>query len=244
MSGLTGSEKDEEILDFLKTYGSINRTEKIDDPTAEFHTNLIVEYNYGIAVQALESLLPHTHPSSGSPDVTYHVRALASVYTQKVSSDVTQTYLDKLKGIAKLTGKDFEEVLKEVMSQIEESIEDAESSEHDTSEHVTFPQHSMEAEKAAGPSQYDITSQLLVGAPPPIDHGPSDINQRKTAPSLNSKTPSTLSPSELNPPEVQKIVVEHIVRSEDRPPHSHSTLRLRGFSWKIPRPYSLYRYRL
>ncbi|XP_028435268.1 paraneoplastic antigen Ma1-like [Perca flavescens] len=48
----------------------------------------------------------------------------------------------------------------------------------------------------------------------------------------------TLSPSELNPLEVQKIVVEHIVRSEDKPSHSHSTLRLRAFSGKIPRPYS------
>lgn len=112
VSGLTGSEKDEEILDFLKTYGSVNRTEKIDDPATEFHTNLIVEYNHGTAMQALEPLLPHTHPSPGSPDITYHVRALASVYTLKVGSDVTQTYLDKLKGIAKLSGKDFEEVLK------------------------------------------------------------------------------------------------------------------------------------
>ena len=233
VSGLTGSEKDEEIIELLQTYGSINRAVKIDDSTTEFHTNLIVEYNHGTAMQALEPLLPRTHPSSVSPDVTFHVRALASVYTQKVSSDVTQTYLDKLKGIAKLSGKDFEEVLKEVMSQIEESIDGAESSEQ-----VTSPLHSLEAEKTAEPSQLDVTSPLLVGAPPPIDLGPSDVNQRTTAPSFNSKTPSTLSSSELNPPEVQKIVVEHIVRSEDRPPYSHSTLRLRGFSGKVPRPYS------
>lgn len=86
--------QDEEILDFLKKCGSINRrlkTEKIE----EFHTNLI-EYNHGTAVQALEPLLPGTHPSSSSPDITYRVRALVSVCTQKISSDVTQTYLDKL----------------------------------------------------------------------------------------------------------------------------------------------------
>ena len=118
------------------------------------------------------------------------------------------------------------------MSQIEESIEGAEPSEH-----VIPPQHPREAERAAKPSQHDIPSQPLGGAPPPIELSPSDINQR-TAPFFNSKTPMTLGPSELNPPEVQKIVVEHIVRSEDKPSHSHSTLRLRGFSGKIPRPYS------
>ena len=111
------SDKDEEILDFLKRYGSINRTLSIDDPTTEFHTDLI-EYSHGTAVQALEPLLPYTHSFPDDPYVIYHVRALASVYTQKVGSNVTQTYLDKLKGIAKLSGKEFEEVLKEVMSQI------------------------------------------------------------------------------------------------------------------------------
>lgn len=90
--GLTESEKDEEILDFLKRYGSFKRTVKIDDPTTEFHTNLIVEYNHGTAVQALEPLLPYTHSLTGSPDITYRVRALASVYTQKVGSDVIQAY--------------------------------------------------------------------------------------------------------------------------------------------------------
>lgn len=73
VSGLTGSEKDEEILEFLQTYGSINRTVKIDDSLTEFHTNLIVEYNHGTAMQTLEPLLPHTHPSSVSPDVTFHI---------------------------------------------------------------------------------------------------------------------------------------------------------------------------
>ena len=37
---------------------------------------------------------------------------------------------------------------------------------------------------------------------------------------------------------MQRIVVEHIVRSEVKPSHSHSALRLRTFSGKIPRPYS------
>uniref|UniRef100_A0A8P4GLL8 CCHC-type domain-containing protein n=1 Tax=Dicentrarchus labrax TaxID=13489 RepID=A0A8P4GLL8_DICLA len=101
------------------------------------------------------------------------------------------------------------------MSQIEESIEGAELSTH------------------------KIPPLLLVDAPSPIKLGLPDVDlSTASAPSTKSMTPTNLNPSELNPPEVQKIVVEHIVRSEDKPSHSHPALRLRTFSGKIPRPYS------
>ncbi|XP_078017016.1 uncharacterized protein LOC144458424 [Epinephelus lanceolatus] len=124
-----------------------------------------------------------------------------------------QTYLDTLKGIAKLSGKEFEEVLKEVMSQI------------------------GSPEQATEPSQHEIPPQLSANAPSPIKLGLPD-QSTAFAPSPRSKTSLTLSSNELNPPEVQKIAVEHIVRSEDRPTHSHPTLKLRAFSGKPPRPYS------
>lgn len=47
-----------------------------------------------------------------------------------------------------------------------------------------------------------------------------------------------LTPSELNPPDVQKIVVEHIVRTEDKSSHFHPVLMLRPFSGKPPRSLS------
>ena len=172
--------------------------------------------------------MPYTHPLPDSPDVTYHVRALASIYTQKVGSNITQTYLNKHKGITKLSGKDFEEMIKEIMYQIEESIKSAGSSEHATS-----TQHLRVVKQAAEPSQHDIPSQWLVDDPPPIELGLSNVNQKTTASSFNSKTPKTLSPSQLNPPEEIRIVVEHIMRSEDKPLHTHPTLRLKAFSGKI-----------
>lgn len=217
VSGLTWSERDEYILDVLKQYGSINRTLKIDDPSSEFHLNLIVEYNYGTAMQALESFLPYTQPLPDDPDVTFQVRALAGLYTKKSGSSVTQSYLGKLREIAKLSGRNFEEVLKEVMSQIEDSIEGAEPSEHDAS-----PPHSVKPELAAESSH---------------NPGVSDASHN-TVPSSRSKPAVKLTPHELNPPDVQKIVVEHIVRNEDKFSHFHPALRLRAFSGKTPRPYS------
>lgn len=42
--------------------------------------------------------------------------------------------------------------------------------------------------------------------------------------------------SDVNPPDIQKVVVEHIVRSRDVVPHIQAQVRLRSFSGKIPIP--------
>lgn len=69
------------------------------------------------------------------------------------------------------------------MSQIEESIEGAGSSEQAAS-----PQHLQEVEQAAQPSQHDAPSHRLIDVPPFIGLGLSDTNQRTTVPSFNSDT--------------------------------------------------------
>lgn len=120
VSGLARFEKDEEILNFLKQYGSINRILTVDDNTSEFNKNVVVEYNSGTPLHALGSLLPYYHLLPDSPDVTYCVRALADVYIHNVGASVTDTYLSELRGITKLSRKVF--VLKEVMSKINKSI--------------------------------------------------------------------------------------------------------------------------
>lgn len=102
MSGLTESEKDEQIIDFLKQYGFINRILTVDDTASEFNKNLIVEYNSGAPLETLRPLLPYNHPSHDDPDIICCVRALADVYTYSVGGSVTYNYLSELKGIAKV----------------------------------------------------------------------------------------------------------------------------------------------
>lgn len=46
VSGVTHTESDEEISDFLKTYGSIKKAITVDDMTSSFYKNLIIECNY------------------------------------------------------------------------------------------------------------------------------------------------------------------------------------------------------
>lgn len=68
VSGLTGLDKDESIVNYLKQYGSIARSLTVDDNTSEFHKSLIVEYTLGIALQTLGPLCPYVHTLSDDPE--------------------------------------------------------------------------------------------------------------------------------------------------------------------------------
>lgn len=100
ISGITDTEADEELYDFLKQYGSIQRKLPVDLPHSD-GPQIIVEYTYGTAVQSLSPLVPSKLISKAQPKVTYHIKALARVYTPAVSQSVTDVYLTELKEIAK-----------------------------------------------------------------------------------------------------------------------------------------------
>ncbi|GAA6107154.1 uncharacterized protein LOC123958507 [Tachysurus ichikawai] len=91
VSGVTQvAEQDEQVVDFLKKYGSIEKALPIDDSKSEFYQNLIIEFSSGLALVNLEPLLLYT----------YVVKALSSVYTTQIGSNVTKTYPAELKGLA------------------------------------------------------------------------------------------------------------------------------------------------
>lgn len=54
-------------------------------------------------------------------------------------------------------------------------------------------------------------------------------------PSSISSNPVHINESMFNPPHIQKVVVEHIMRSESSPP-SYSQSRIRTFSGRLPKP--------
>ncbi len=108
--------------DFLKQYGPIQRGIPVDSAEPASDKQVIVEYVYGTAMQSLLPSLSHRLNSKIRTDVTYHIRALVSVYTPVASKTATQTYLSELRDIAKLTGKDFAAVLREELSVICDNV--------------------------------------------------------------------------------------------------------------------------
>lgn len=222
VSGLTKTESDDELIDILKEYGSFARTIFISDKQSEFYQSTIIEYNSGQALEMLEPQLPYTHQLSSDPGITYNVRALSSVFTQQLGSSVTQSYLEGLKEIAKLSGTNFEAVLSQMLSQM--------------SAELTPASTDLEAgdENPNGQPPQKLPGEC-VGATPVK---PSQVDEPQSQPKPIKSNAPPLFPSKkiLNPPEVQKFIVEHVVRSGEVAAQGPVQSRLRVFSGKCPRP--------
>lgn len=113
VSGLTQTEKDEEVEEHLRIHGAINRVLLIDNPESEFHRSSIVEFVNSSAIDTLGPTLPLQFQSSTDTEVTFCVRSLGSVYTSTASRSATKGYLEELQAIASKSGKSFQEVLQE-----------------------------------------------------------------------------------------------------------------------------------
>ncbi|RXN02809.1 zinc finger CCHC domain-containing 12-like protein [Labeo rohita] len=226
VSGITQeAEQDEQVMDFLKQYGKIDRVLLVDDSQSEFFQNLIVEYSSGSAIEGLEPHLPYTCTARGDSTVLYEVKTLSSAYATKVGSNVTKTYLAELKQLAKLSGKGYSEVLKEMMSQIGEDVEAMQHMTEGSSPRrveTTGLSPFAQGEPQLHPSFPDITPSSKV-AIDPVTH-------------TNATKVPSLSLSDANPPDVQKVVVEHIVRGQDSVHRMQTQVRLRTFSGKTPTP--------
>ena len=223
VDGITESVQVEEVIDFLKKYGAIQRTLLVEDESSDLHKNLIVEYASGSAVQAMQSLLPYRHTLKSDSNVVYNVEALSSVYTSKLGSSATKTYLTELKELAKLSGKDYEAVLREMMMHIGSDFESMQSANEPSP--LVLSEFPVESPQPTSP----------FSGPPQDDSGE---NSAMSAPVVDQRRVLSLSASDINPPEVQKVVVEHIVRRGDAGSSSSFPVRLRSFSGKIPRPNS------
>ncbi|XP_032413881.1 uncharacterized protein LOC116719196 [Xiphophorus hellerii] len=218
VSGMTNTETDDELSDFLGQYGSIQRVIPVDLTEPDSPKQVIVEYVYGAAMQSLLPSLPYGLNSKTKNDVTYHIRALANVYTPVASKTATQTYLSELKDIAKQTGKDFAAVLREELSLIGETLDQ----DHSESQDEDAPENAVQV------------------APLPSIALQQHVQHRWSPPTTPSKekTQPALKLSYVNPPDIQKVIVEHIVRNEDSALQVHTSLRLRPFSGRFPRPNS------
>uniref|UniRef100_A0A669CP67 Paraneoplastic antigen Ma-like C-terminal domain-containing protein n=1 Tax=Oreochromis niloticus TaxID=8128 RepID=A0A669CP67_ORENI len=136
------------------------------------------------------------------------------------SGSKTNTYLADLKRIAKLSRRDYAEVLSEGMTQIRRSL--AELNPETPVVAKPEPEDSKPPDSVFPPSlPASLPSKSLSAASGAEAQG----GERHSA---------SIPAADLNPPEVQRYVVEHVVRSGDSLLHAFH--QLRAFSGKVPRP--------
>lgn len=217
VSGITNTERDNDLTEYLSRYGCIGRIVRIDNPESPYHKNVIIEYESGSALKSLEPQLPFIFESPHQPNLKYEIKALSSIYVQTVTSSATKGYMEELKRIAKLSGKSFEELLNEELSKCREPV----SQNEDESGRTVQP-----------PTITNVMPEIQTDFP---RVSPAQGNRETLADA--AFVPLTRIPvPNVNPPEVQRVVVEHIVKSEDAASHMHAPLKLKFFSGRSPRP--------
>ncbi len=223
VNGPVSTIENEGILDLLNRHGSIARVIPVNNTESDYHDHTIVEYNSGLAIESISPFLPLSYTSKENPGLTYQIRTLTSLYSGEESSDATTSYLSNLKHIAKLTGKSFNALLREKLSQISSSL----SLNGADEEEVVLVKLSFPKEQHTS----KVNAQILSSVPsePALD--------REDIPSSDRQLSRTMSQVQLNPAEIQKVIVEHIVKSEVASAIPSTTvIKHRPFSGRIPQP--------
>lgn len=256
IEGVTNTKIDDEIKDCLSRYGRIKNVVSVSDINSKYYKNLIIEFETEEALKALEPLLPYTHQSKEVPDVKFHVKSLVSE-CGAIKGSPPEDYLHELKLIADRSGKSLEEVMKGVMDQIGKHLEKKgqeddfdvdykNEQDEDDDDEDDVDEESVDNEGVNGGKRIEQRGfQVPVVSQTPVSHSRLSAHshtdqRRRSVPntSLYTNQGISLSGDDINPPEVQRIVVEHIVRKDDLSAQSISSLKLRTFSGKIPKPGS------
>lgn len=258
VGGLTLTEADADLESWLLRYGSISRNLLIDDPNCEFHRHAIIEFTHNSAMKTLMPLLPLSVVSMSNPSTTFIVRALSCVYPHVASDSAAKGYLEELQNIASISGKSIEEVLQTELLKIkfgpslaEPSPPPGERLEYpnaaDSQMHDSSTVSSQDGQFSPAVPQSVTTEQIAALSSGNLpSHNVESTNVQNlskekpspgaTNPTVNVSSHPPLTMDLIDPPSIQKVVVEHIVRTNDTAPLHHTSFRLRSFSGKVPRP--------
>lgn len=238
VSGVTHTAKDDELFDVLKQYGRFKKI-IVDDEHCPFYKNLVVEFKSQSAVIELAKVLPYTHISESDPEIKFCVTLPPSKSTVQAGAESPfPDYMNELRHLARRSGQKLENVLQDVLCQINEHLNTVEVEPNGGLKDEGNPSELSADQATLSPGQQGGATAQLPSQP--VLSQPGSEHPRHTA-SLQGNEGAgagrvSVANSDLNPPEVQRVVVEHVVRSEELTTHSLPKLRLRPFSGKVPKP--------
>lgn len=174
--------------------------------------NLIVEFHSRIVLQSLQPMLLYTHKLAGYPEIAYVEKSFSDVYTKQTGGDATRTYLKGLREIAQLSRVNFETMHGEMLTEMSSAV---------------LP---------SGADVHQNPEKLIVQGQPEKETVSSEKSEPRSVETSSVNGSILTSPTVMNPPDVQRLVVEHVVRTEDASSQVFATIRLQAFSGSFPRP--------
>lgn len=214
VTGIVGAYTEREISDFFGVNGDIAKVVRIPDEPGLPSGRVLIEYAADETIPRLDPAALGELPCPRNPDVTWHVETIRHVCQNELGRELAQRYLEELQALHGASKESFYSALQSELQTFH----------RDTRSPQLSDVHVHPRQSDPNPTRVDITSSsqyetmgAAVGPAGALNHSPH------------------IDEAVFNPPHIQKVVVEHIMRSEQSP-SSYSQSRVRTFSGRLPKP--------
>lgn len=228
----------QEISDFFEVNGQVKNVVKVPNEPGEQTGRVLIEYTSDRAITRIDPSKLGYLESPKDPSVTWHVRTIREICQDELGRELAQRYLNELQTLHSTSRAGFLDTLQRELETLQSDVSPSTEGEQPSSESLeanqTLHYHHVATKIPPDPNNIDVGGAQDGNYPGvPLD----DTNHSTSQPRLSGtlRTPSHIDESVLNPPQVQKLVVEHIMRS-DTLPSSYSQSRIRTFSGRLPKP--------
>lgn len=244
VTGIGESYSEKEVTDFFVAHGDVAKVVKIPDEQGQPSGRALVEYASDRTITRLDPAALGILPSPRDPNVTWHVRTIREICQDELGKELAQRYLSELQVLHGSSKASFFSVLQSELQTLQSDAGPSQRSEpHSPSSQPSLASH---PENQTTGSQYEMmrathdpTSMIGEQVHDSSHHeipgqGPASTSSAALSSGMSGNPPH-FNESMFNPPHIQKVVVEHIMRSEPSP-SSYSQSRIRTFSGRLPKP--------
>lgn len=238
VTGIEDSCSEQEIADFFKINGDVEKVVKVPDESGQPTGRVLIEHSSYRAISRLNPDTVGKLPSPKDSNVTWHARTIREICQGELGRELAHRYLSELQALPWTSREGSFTTLQSQLQNLQSDIEPPQESvvQSSLTPHVETQTHESQpvSERSAHSPPYvtdepapDHSHEVSGTIPPhnPFYPPPSSVPSR----------PEPVNESMFNPPHIQKVVVEHIMRSESSP-SSYSQSRIRTFSGRLPKP--------
>lgn len=217
VAGIGTDYTDEEISSVFKVNGDISKMVRIPDESGQPEGRVLIQYASDRSISRIDPITLGTLQSPKDPAVSWVARTIRDVCQEEMGREIARRYLGELQFVAGSGRAGF-------LSVLQEELQGNQSTSHNVHSSVTQP---LATQNGSTPN----TDQNEPEEPAPVHSAPASVPLSPASP----VSPVHVDENVFNPPQIQKVIVEHVIRSESTT-SSSSHLRMRTFSGRMPRP--------
>ncbi|CAL9701145.1 unnamed protein product [Knipowitschia caucasica] len=224
VTGIDEAYSDDDITEFFKVNGDIKKVVRVPDDPEQPQGRALIEYAAERTISRLDPVQLGSLPSPNDSVVTWYVKTVRELCQEELGRELAQKCLAELNSLAGISKAGFWETLQ---SELQSALPQAELAPPQSPDTQLQPSENSVA-VSTNDNSADGVVQINNNSANPFDAIPRDV------PTAATRNPF-LDEGTVNPPHVQKVIVEHFIRS-DSTPSSYSQSRIRTFSGRLPKP--------